>query len=628
MFVVLDGGVALPVPRSVGTELFQRDLGITDRKWKAGRQERWQRAYTHCFYSLFSQFEEPVHKAINHIGSKMLGVSESNLVALRFLGEMRIAGYLDLPEQKMKGSRNKTERLIIPTKKLLGLDVDIKKAPESSIKMPAICGEDRLSSAIKIRHGVSSQANKKAVAVIRDISEERFTVNEYILQLVKDFPPGKDDPSFKSKYMLKRCLNTAEILRGKSFRFGAFLDSRSRMYDDTTCGVSPQGCDWEKALIIPTYAEPMTPEGVEQLILTAWGYSEIEWDMTIMVRHARNPVEFQLEWMQADKPYSYMACANLLSMYDNAPEAPLPAFRPYDGRCSGLQHWSALGRSEAITAHLGMEEDEHPLDIYEKVAEDWCKTLSASQKGYALRKTAKIPVMTWGYSATRMTSMDWLDKLYGSKRKWDNKEKAFVVYEEGLDRATAGSLGCDLYNQINVTLAELNTTVEWVCNAAETIAKAGNCDIHWPTPDGFECKQRKLVGVPTQLKVILSDFSDLRVGIIDYSSQKPATLKHKSAIAPNVIHSLDATHLRMVARRLAALGLPMVFVHDSFSTHVNHAATLYKIIVETFAELYSGNWLEELHSYWEGRYGVVLDSPPAQGNWNPEKIKYLDKFFI
>ena len=61
MFVVLDGGLALPVPSSVGTDPFQRSPDITDYRWKADKQDRWLRAYTHCLYSLHSQFDEPVH---------------------------------------------------------------------------------------------------------------------------------------------------------------------------------------------------------------------------------------------------------------------------------------------------------------------------------------------------------------------------------------------------------------------------------------------------------------------------------------------------------------------------------------------------------------------------------------
>ena len=628
MFVVLDGGVALPVPRAVGLDPFRRGLDISDHRWKSEKQVRWQRAYTHCLYSLHSQLGEPVHKAVNHIGAKMLDVIDPNIISLRFIGEMQLAGYLKLHKRRMKGTKNKEERILMPTRKLTGLNLGLLDAPDTAIKMPAICGVDYLSKAIVIRHGVASRDNKRIVDVTRDLAEERFTVNEYILQLLKNFRPEDGDGKFKAQYMLDRCMTSAEQLRGQSFRFGNFLCSRSRMYTDTTCGLTPQGSDYEKALLTPCYSETLTPSGVQHLIRSAWGYSEIEWDMSIMVQHAREPEKHRDVWKLADKPYSYMACANILSMYDNAPESPLPAFRALDGRCSGLQHLSALCRSTAITAHLGMERDEHELDIYEKVASDWKKTLPDSQKDFATRKAAKVPVMTWGYNATRMTSMDHIDKLFGAQMAWCPETESFVRATGGIDRALAGRLGCDLYNQINDTLSDLTLVVAWISDCASQISKAGNPDIHWPTPDGFECKQRKLAGVEKELTCTLSDGEVFKVNIMDYSEQNPAHGKHRSAIAPNVVHSLDATHLRMVARKMVGVGLPSVFIHDSFATHVNHVDTMYDFITETFAELYSENWMIGLKDYWEDRYKLEISQPPKLGDWEPEIVKVLDNFFM
>ena len=627
MFVVLDGGVSLPVPRSQKPDPFYRPEDITDFRWKQEKHMRWLNAYTHCLYALHSQFEEPVHRAVNHVGARMLGVVDPFSIALRFIGEMQLAGYIDFHVQKVKGSKDKTERLIMPTDKLLGMNLGVYEAPPEAVVMPTI-GSEYMSKAISVRHGVNNPENRRVSRVVSGAAEQKFTINTYVLDLIEKYRPGRNSESFKSEYMLERCITSANQLIGQEFRYSHFLDSRSRQYVEATCGVTPQGADWEKAVLTPVHEEVLTNLGHEALIEAALGYAEMPWTTEEMISHAQYPDSHVDIWMQADKPYSYMGCAKLLWDYSVAPERPLAAFVPLDGRCSGLQHWSALTRSQAITAHLGMEEDEHALDIYEKVAEDWKATLPEGQKQYATRKVAKIPVMTWGYNATRMTSMEWLDRQLGEKRRWCRKEKAFVVYEDGLERATAGRLGCDLYTQLNETLAELTTAVGWVSDCATIISKDGNPDIHWPTPDGFECKQRKVVGIEKDVVVILSDKSRFRTNRLDYSEQRPAHGKHRSAIAPNIIHSLDATHLRMVARELLVSGMPMVFVHDSFSTHVNYRDELYTFIVDTFAELYSGDWLNDLRGYWIERYSVELPEAPEQGLWDPQIVKNLKRFFI
>jgi hypothetical protein len=84
----------------------------------------------------------------------------------------------------------------------------------------------------------------------------------------------------------------------------------------------------------------------------------------------------------------------------------------------------------------------------------------------------------------------------------------------------------------------------------------------------------------------------------------------------------------MVARELLVSGMPMVFVHDSFSTHVNYRGELYTFIVDTFAELYSGDWLNNLRGYWIERYSVELPEAPEQGLWDPQIVKNLKRFFI
>ena len=627
MFVTLDGGLALPVPTRVKPDPFSRPEDVTDHRWKEEKVGRWQRAYSHCLYAIASEMGEPVHRAVNHIGDGLLGVDDAYSIALRFIGEMELAGYIKFNVQPVRGSRDKTERIIEATELLEGLHLGDLAAPESAVVMPTPA-HLYVSTNTQVRNGVESVENRKATRIVGDIAQEVFTINPFVLDLVEKFRPGADSDAFKSEYMLDRCITSAKALLGRTFRFPQFLCSRGRTYPATTCGVTPGGADWEKAVLVTTYAEPLTTDGLVALRETAHGYSEIPWSLSEMAAHAADPVRYESEWKKADKPYSYMGCAKMILDYLREPWKPSSAPVPLDGRCSGLQHWSALTRSESITDHLGMSEHEAEQDIYEKVASDWESILPVDQKHYATRKIAKIPTMTWGYNATRMTSMDWLDRQLGEKRRWDKKAEEWVITKPGLSRADAGRLGASLYDNLQDTLVDLKEAVDWVTNCADTISRAGNPDIHWPTPDGFECKQRKIVGKMRQVKVILSNGSDFRSAIMDYSEQIPAHGKHRSAIAPNVIHSLDATHLRMVARRLREDGLPMVFVHDSFSTHANHKARLYKHIVDTFAELYSSNWMKELRMYWVAKYEVDLPDPPTQGDWNPQIVKNLGRFFI
>lgn len=614
--IELVSGLELPLPKKA--KGFSRPEGYPRRRWDSNKEDRWKMAYMHCLYSLPLHFEIPLHSVVPRLAKKMLEATDSFNVSLRFMGEMVLAGYIKL-------DKGMDERVVMPTRKFLDLQLDCNRAPESAISYPKVEGENIPS--ISIRGGVASNSNKKISSITSDIANEAFEINTYVLDLLEKYPPDFDEVG--SEYMFERAMTCSEKMVGTTFRFPYFLDSRARSYDDTTCGFGPQGADHEKALVIPKYKEAITEAGFSAMLETAKGYSEKDWSISEMVEHSLYPEKYEEVWKTADKPYCYMACANLLEKYmSGSDDIALPAFIPLDGRCSGLQHWSAVVRSNSITKHIGMHVDEAELDIYEKVAADWKATLEEALHKYATRKAAKIPVMTWGYNATMMTSMEHMDKLFGAKRVWNRQLGCYEIVGAGLERAMAGSLGADLYRRLNETLGPLKSAVEWVSNCATAIACYGNTEIHWITPDGFEAMQRKVKGKRLDLDCVLSDGSRFTLQVLDFTKEVPNTAKHRSAIAPNIIHSLDATHLRMVARRLKELGLPMIFIHDSFATHVNYRDILYDIIIDTFIELYSGNYLMDLYEYWVEMYRVDIDKPPELGDWEPESIRGLKRFFL
>ena len=613
--LILDGGIILPLPKRV--KGFTKPDDVSQRRWDKDLKERWTRAYTHCLYSLHLLFELPLHSIVPRISKKMLEATDSFNISLRFIGEMEASGYL-------KFSRGMDSRVVTPTKKLLELNLGVNLAPETAVVMPKLNGE--WISKSPIRGGVSSLQNKKIAQITRPMSQEKFVVNKFIYSVLQTCPP--DFTKAGSEYMFKRMITSAETLMDEEFRFPYFLDSRSRLYVSTTCGLTPQGADHEKAIILPTHSEVLTEDGYAALLEATMGYAEKDLPLRAIVAYAEDPKAHEEDWKALDKPYSFLACADLIRRYIADPSQPLPAFIPLDGRCSGLQHWSAVTRSNTITKHLGMHKEEAELDIYEKVAEDWKLTLPEEHWCFATRKAAKIPVMTWGYNATMMTSMEHMSKLFGAKTVWDNDLAEYKVVGEGLERAVSGRLGADLYRRLNETLGPLRAAVDWVSDCATEISKIGNTEIHWLTPDGFEAMQRKVKGERLDIKCILSSGKKLSLQILDFTKEVPNTAKHRSAIAPNIIHGCDATHLRMVAERLEAKRLPMVFIHDSFSTHCNHRKTLYNDIIETFIGLYSGNYLVDLKDYWEVKYGVDLVDPPEQGDWEPDQLKNLKRFFL
>ena len=603
--IKLLGGIELPKTNAIYVFDYE---GKSRYKMAKLKDSMWEEVYNYCLVMIHNCSDLPLHNMVIAITSRMVQdlpfVKEPKAIALRFLGEMEIQKYLKFTTQDQIGFNKKKEREVTLTSKLLRLKIASTVDVSKAIKYPFRANKDVIDESFEIRKGSNSTQNKGALKIVKGIAEQMFTINPFVLEVLLKHPP--DTSNLSTRLAFERTLASAKYLLDDTFRFPYFLDSRCRIYVATTCGISPQGADHEKALLYPTQQSKLTLAGFEALIEATQGYSEEEFSVEEIYNHAKYYSKYKDTWMTVDKPYSYIACANMVRMYIDNPDVPLPSFTPLDGRCSGLQHWSALMRSKSITKHIGMDEVEADRDIYERVADDWEETLPDVFKYIANRKSTKIPVMTFSYNATRMTSQEHLKGLFGEKTKYNYETERYEVVKSGLEYSTTMRLGSELYDGLNTTFKDLTVAVKFVSECARRIAKDGNHQISWITPDGVYAMQTKVKPKELKVKVTLSNSELIEVVLADYSGKNPYIAKHISAIAPNIIHSLDACHLRMVAKRLHEVGDPMIFIHDSFSTHSNYRDNLYKYIVEEFIELYSKDYLGDLKSYWEKKYKLEM----------------------
>ena len=530
-------------------------------------------------------------------------------IGLCFIMAMVDAKLLTL--EHMRVSRTETHVIVNPTYDLVSMMVKGGLPPI----LTHVVKEGGVVPDAKVRYGIPQNSHLLAT---EGITATKFKVNKFILDLYKANEPYKDS------IMASRAVQCAELIRDeKSFKFGCFLDSRGREYTDTTIGISPQGADHEKAMCLPIFSEAISPAGLAALVAATDDYAEdtrydgMDTEAKACLYAAQARDWENLGWKQWDKPYCGMANARLIAEHLLAPEQPLAAFVPRDGRCSGLQHWSALMRSNAITDRLGMElqESADGMDIYEFVAYKWDYYLPEEFKYIATRKGAKKPVMTFAYSATRISAMDNVCDMHPE-----------------LDRKVACQLGSQLFNTTNEVLQPIVAGVDWLKDCMAIITATGVHQVVWDTPDGFTASQDYRVTEEEDITVVIKrrkhKITIKRDVLDDEGNFIPKLSKHKSAIGPNVIHSLDATHLRMVALRLKEVGLPAVWVHDSFAVHANYIPFLDKVIREEFVKLYFGNYLLDLKRQWEYKYKVDLPDEPAMGDWDLNVIHKCERFFL
>ena len=92
------------------------------------------------------------------------------------------------------------------------------------------------------------------------------------------------------------------------------------------------------------------------------------------------------------------------------------------------------------------------------------------------------------------------------------------------------------------------------------------------------------------------------------------SLKARNAVTANFVHSLDATHLRMVARAAKAEKIGMLCIHDSFAFLPSQARRGGQIIREQFVRLHSRGPLLQVLEETKRRLQVFLNAQPWTAN--------------
>lgn len=123
-------------------------------------------------------------------------------------------------------------------------------------------------------------------------------------------------------------------------------------------------------------------------------------------------------------------------------------------------------------------------------------------------------------------------------------------------------------------------------------------------------------------------FNQKKKMVIRESIDEIDKLKQSNAIIPNIIHSLDATHLINLINKSVDIGFaPIISVHDCFGTHPNKMDELAFMVKKEFILLYSqDNFLITYHnrliqSIKDNKYEVIYNAS-AQGIDRGEEEKF------
>ena len=443
--------------------------------------------------------------------------------------------------------------------------------------------------------------------------------------------------------LMTKLAQVADVVDEEAIYFPHALDFRGRLYP-LSAELSPQSDDISKGLLEFAEGRPLGENGSFWLavhIANLFGHDKIPFEERVewvlanedkIADSAVRPLDGEKFWTTADDPWCALAACFEWTGFrttDNSYVSHIPV--AMDGTCSGIQHFSAMLRDQRGGEAVNLVANETPADIYIEVLDVLKAKLNESKEPLAKvwydkvdRKMVKRPCMTFAYS---VTSAGIKNQLLDEMRKRGSAQ--FLPGTNDWDAAVF--LAPLLEESIRDVVDRAAEAMDWLKGVSKAVSK-NDIPTGWTTPLGFRVVQPYLKSKGQRIKVLFQG-QPILVSLT-FEGDKIDTLKQASAVAPNFVHSLDATHLMMTVNRLKAEGVTHSFavIHDSFGVHAADVDELHAVLREEFVNLYTEQ--EVLVDFYQesllrlpGTQWPEVDSPPEAGDLNLEEVRDADFFF-
>lgn len=430
----------------------------------------------------------------------------------------------------------------------------------------------------------------------------------------------------------QRTFREAQELRAyPAIWFAWYADSRGRKYARAG-GVSPQGTDLEKGLLLLRDGKALTEPGIRWFMIhgaNKYGIDKVDFadriswveqnEAAILAAASGEHDDF---WIAADSPVSFLAWAIEYAAFVQAGRSPdfvshLPLGQ--DGTCNGLQHYSGLladavgGR--AVNLVCGLK----PNDIYADVGKATAAELeqmpdSEFKRAWLAhgisRTLAKRTTMTLPYGCTRFGCSEFISEYMEEKQP-----KEIPMAEYG---AAANFLSHAMWSAVPAAVPKAVEGMNWITAWAKHTAKIGQ-RVSWIAPNGL-----RVVSEYERVKkrTVKSVAFKSRIRMVEPTGQVDLK-KTAQAVAPNFIHSMDASHLDALLFRAREEGLVVVAIHDDYGTYAADTDRLHRLIREEFVNQYKNNNILERMAAASG----FTVPPPAKGELDLDEVLKSPYFF-
>lgn len=457
-------------------------------------------------------------------------------------------------------------------------------------------------------------------------------------------------------------------------------DFRGRVYPISS--FSPQSDDINKGLLVFSNAPPVTCEDdVKWLSIHGANVAgndkcsfedRIQWVQDHeeqILRSAEDPMGYHW-WMQQDETSFQLLAfcveyANLKEYQKNHAGSSIGFVCSipiaFDGTCSGLQHYSAILRDPIGGSAVNLIPSEKPNDIYrvvaekvaEKVAHD-CRYGTADEevtKEYKVKAHNGVPEhmeeKTRMVTGTKSLALQW--STHGVNRSVTKSCVMTLAYGAGqfgfkdqimknvIDKNPEKFLdktGCALYmakliwDTVQDVVVKAMEGMKYLKKLSALVCKEGQI-ISWTTPLGLPIQQAYMEESNERVQLRLGG-SVRRWAYITKTTGNIDKKRQVGAIAPNFIHSLDACHLQLTVLNAHKVGVNhFALIHDSFGCPLSQASTMFKVIRESFLELYTKHdVLAEFTQQLEGYIEDDVDMPTIPDKGTLDLTSVLESTYM
>jgi len=372
--------------------------------------------------------------------------------------------------------------------------------------------------------------------------------------------------------------------------------------------LQPQGTDLAKGLLQFSEGEAITDQQARDWLAihgaNTFGLDKVSFEERLqwvkgneqqIIQIATQPLDF-LMWTQADSPFCFLAWCMEWKEFLRA-EARGEAFISkipvaMDGSCNGIQHYSAMLRDPVAGAAVNLLPSDSPQDIYAVVAaraEERIKNAlldaDEEQKAMALkwlefgicRKLTKRAVMVLPYGGTFRACSE-----YVYEAVIERGNPPFPIIEL---RKASGWLAKQIWTAIDEVVVSSRLAMKWLKQTARLAVQNG-AFLAWEAPTGFPVYQYYPHREEKRIDTVLFG-TRFQPRYVEEHEAVSDEVRQSGGVAPNFVHSLDASMLTFTVVEAARQGVKsFAMIHDSYATTAAQTAKLAKILREQFISLY------------------------------------------